>query len=110
LNTLALATKNAILIVQFAKEGFEQGAGLIEAALHAVKLRLRPVLMTAMTTGLSVIPLAIATGAGAGAMKAIGTALLGGMVTGTILVVVFAPLFYVIIEKTFGKRRKSIAV
>ncbi len=108
--TLGLATKNAILIVQFAKEGFEQGAGLIEAALHAVKLRLRPVLMTAMTTGLSVIPLAIATGAGAGAMKAIGTALLGGMVTGTILVVLFAPLFYVIIEKTFGKRKKSITV
>lgn len=110
LNTLALATKNAILIVQFAKEGFEQGAGLIEAALHAVKLRLRPVLMTAMTTGLSVTPLAIATGAGAGAMKAIGTALLGGMVTGTILVVLFAPLFYVIIEKTFGKRKKSVTM
>ncbi|RLE44851.1 hydrophobe/amphiphile efflux-1 family RND transporter, partial [Candidatus Woesearchaeota archaeon] len=109
--TLGLATKNAILIVQFAKEGVEEeGLGVISAALHAVKLRLRPILMTAMTTGLSVIPLAIATGAGAGAMKAIGTPLLGGMVTGTILVVLFAPLFYVIIEKTFGKRKKSMAV
>jgi len=104
LSTLGLATKNAILIIQFAKEGLEQGAGLIEASLHAVKLRLRPILMTSMTTGLSVLPLALATGAGAGAMVAIGTALLGGMVTGTILVVLFAPLFYVLIEKTFGKR------
>jgi len=110
LNTLGLATKNAILIVQFAKEGLEQGTGLIEASLHAVKLRLRPILMTSMTTGLSVLPLALATGAGAGAMVAIGTALLGGMVTGTILVVLFAPLFYVMIEKTFGKRRKKVTV
>jgi len=105
LNTLGLATKNAILIVQFAKEGFAQGAGLIEAALHAVKLRLRPILMTSMTTGFSVLPLALATGAGSGAMRAIGTALLGGMVTGTILVVIFVPLFYVMIEKTAGKSR-----
>ncbi|RZB37514.1 MAG: hydrophobic/amphiphilic exporter-1 (mainly G- bacteria), HAE1 family [Desulfobacteraceae bacterium Eth-SRB2] len=106
LNTLGLATKNAILIVQFAKEGLEQGTGLIEATLHAVKLRLRPILMTSMTTGLSVLPLALATGAGAGGMKAIGTALLGGMVTGTILVLLFTPLFYVLIEKTFGKRKR----
>jgi len=110
LNTLGLATKNAILIVQFARDNFKEGAGLIEAALRAVKLRLRPVLMTAMTTGLSVIPLAIATGAGAGAMKAIGTTLLGGMVTGTILVVLFTPLFYVIIEKAFGERKKSVTL
>jgi len=105
LNTLGLATKNAILIVQFSREGFKQGAGLIEAALQAVKLRLRPILMTSMTTGFSVLPLVLATGAGAGAMVAIGTALFGGMVTGTILVVVFTPLFYVLIEKTFGKRK-----
>jgi len=100
-----LATKNAILIVQFSREGFKQGAGLIEAALQAVKLRLRPILMTSMTTGFSVLPLVLATGAGAGAMVAIGTALFGGMVTGTILVVVFTPLFYVLIEKTLGKRK-----
>jgi len=106
LNTLGLATKNAILIVQFAMAGVAQGAGLIEAALQAVRLRLRPIVMTSMTTGLAVLPLAFSTGAGAGAMVAIGTAVLGGMITGTILVVLFAPLFYVLIEKIFGKQRK----
>jgi len=106
LNTLGLATKNAILIVQFALAGREEGMGLIEAALRAVKLRLRPILMTSITTGLAVLPLALSTGAGAGAMVAIGTVVLGGMVTGTFLVVLFAPLFYVLIEKTFGRRKK----
>ncbi|MEA3358194.1 MAG: efflux RND transporter permease subunit [Thermodesulfobacteriota bacterium] len=110
LNTLGLATKNAILIVQFAKAGAEQGMGIIAAALQAVRLRLRPILMTSTTTGLAVLPLALSTGAGAGAMVAIGTVVLGGMITGTILVVLFAPLFYVLIEKTFGKHRKSITV
>ncbi|MDX9979130.1 MAG: efflux RND transporter permease subunit [Lentisphaeria bacterium] len=104
LNTLGLATKNAILIVQFAMGGVAQGMGLTEAALQAVRLRLRPILMTSMTTGLSVLPLAFSTGAGAGAMNAIGTVVLGGMISGTILVVLFAPLFYVIIEKLFGKK------
>jgi len=111
MNTLGLATKNAILIVQFAKEGVEEeGLGLTEAALRAVKLRLRPIIMTSLTTGIAVLPMAFSTGAGAGAMVAIGTVVLGGMFTGTILVVLFAPLFYVMIEKTFGKRRKSITV
>jgi len=110
LNTLGLATKNAILIVQFAMAGVAQGAGLIESALQAVKLRLRPILMTSTTTGLAVLPLALSTGAGAGAMVAIGTVVLGGMITGTLLVVLFAPLFYVIIEKTFGKRKKSVTM
>ncbi|HOD84651.1 MAG TPA: efflux RND transporter permease subunit [Acidobacteriota bacterium] len=106
LNTLGLTIKNAILIVQFAKDRMTEGADLIAASVEAVKLRFRPILMTALTTGLSVIPLAIATGAGAGSMIPIGTALLGGMVTGTILVVVFTPLFYVLIEKTFGRRAR----
>ena len=109
LNTLGLATKNAILIVQFAMAGVAEGGRLIDAALQAVKLRLRPILMTSMTTGLSVLPLAFSTGAGAGAMNAIGTTVLGGMITGTILVVLFAPLFYVIIEKTFGRDRQPQA-
>ncbi len=109
LTTLGLATKNAILIVQFAKDRLEQGMGLIEASLQAVKLRLRPILMTSITTGLAVLPLALATGAGAGAMVAIGTVVLGGMITGTILVVLFTPLFYVLIEKTFGKHHRHQA-
>ncbi len=107
LTTLGLATKNAILIVQFAMSGVEQGEKLIEASLKAVRLRLRPICMTSLTTGLSVLPLALATGAGAGAMKAIGTVVLGGMITGVILVILFVPLFYVIIEKTFGRRRAT---
>ncbi|MFT3829655.1 MAG: efflux RND transporter permease subunit [Opitutaceae bacterium] len=105
LTTLGLTTKNAILIVQFAKARYEEGMGLIEATLEAAKLRLRPIVMTSLAFGFGVVPLAIAAGAGAGAMKAIGTSVLGGMVTGTVLVVVFAPLFYVLIEKTFGRRR-----
>ncbi len=109
LNTLGLATKNAILIVQFAMAGVAEGGRLIDAALQAVKLRLRPILMTSMTTGLSVLPLAFSTGAGAGAMNAIGTTVLGGMITGTILVVLFAPLFYVIIEKAFGRDKQPQA-
>jgi len=110
LNVLGLTIKNAILIVQFAKDRLEQGADVIEASIEAVKLRLRPILMTALTTGLSVVPLAIATGAGAGGMIPIGTGLLGGMVTGTILVVLFTPLFYVLIEKAFGKRTRLQAI
>jgi HAE1 family hydrophobic/amphiphilic exporter-1 len=104
LNTLGLATKNAILIVQFAMGMVGEGMGLIEAAIQAVKLRLRPILMTSTTTGLSVVPLALSTGAGAGAMNAIGTTVLGGMITGTILVLIFAPLFYVLLEG-FSRRR-----
>ena len=110
MNTLGLATKNAILIVQFAMEGVEEeGMELIPAALRAVKLRLRPILMTSLTTGIAVLPMAFSTGAGAGAMVAIGTVVMGGMFTGTILVVMFAPLFYVLIEQKFGKRRKAKA-
>ena len=109
LTTLGLTTKNAILIVQFAKARVEEGMGLIEATLEASKLRLRPIIMTSLAFGFGVMPLAFATGAGAGAQKAIGTAVLGGVVTSTFLVTVFAPLFYVLIEKLFGKRRKREA-
>jgi HAE1 family hydrophobic/amphiphilic exporter-1 len=109
LTTLGLTTKNAILIVQFAKARVEEGMGLIEATLEAAKLRLRPIVMTSLAFGFGVLPLAWATGAGAGAMNAIGTSVLGGMITGTVLVILFAPLFYVLIEKTFGKHRASAA-
>jgi len=109
LTTLGLTTKNAILIVQFAKTRVEEeGRGLIEATLEGAKLRLRPILMTSLAFGFGVLPLAFATGAGAGAQKAIGTAVLGGVVTSTFLVTLFAPLFYVLIEKTLGKSKKRI--
>ncbi|MEI7670882.1 MAG: efflux RND transporter permease subunit [Deltaproteobacteria bacterium] len=109
LTTLGLTTKNAILIVQFAKSRVEEGMGMTEATLEAAKLRLRPIIMTSLAFGFGVMPLVFANGAGAGAQKAIGTAVLGGVVTSTFLVTLFAPLFYVLIEKLFGKReeRKS---
>ncbi|MBN2085048.1 MAG: efflux RND transporter permease subunit [Anaerolineales bacterium] len=106
LTTLGLTTKNAILIVQFAKTRVEEGMGLIEATLEGAKLRLRPIVMTSLAFGFGVMPLAFASGAGAGAQKAIGTAVLGGVVTSTLLVTLFAPLFYVLIQKTLGKRKR----
>jgi HAE1 family hydrophobic/amphiphilic exporter-1 len=109
LTTLGLTTKNAILIVQFAKARAEQGMGLIEATLEAARLRLRPIVMTSLAFGFGVLPLALTTGAGAGAMNAIGTSVLGGMITGTVLVILFAPLFYVLIQKTLGKRNPQPA-
>jgi HAE1 family hydrophobic/amphiphilic exporter-1 len=109
LTTLGLTTKNAILIVQFAKDQVEAGAGLVEATLEAAKLRLRPIVMTSLAFGFGVLPLALAGGAGSGAQMAIGTAVLGGMVTSTLLVIFFAPLFYVMIYKALGMRAKPAA-
>lgn len=107
LTTMGLTTKNAILIAQFAKSGVEErGMGLIEATVEGAKLRFRPILMTSLAFGFGVLPLAITTGAGAGAQNAIGTSVLGGMVSATVLVVIFAPLFFVLIEKRFGRRQK----
>jgi HAE1 family hydrophobic/amphiphilic exporter-1 len=110
LTTLGLTTKNAILIVQFAKARVEEGMGLVEATLEGAKLRLRPIVMTSLAFGFGVMPLALASGAGAGAQKAIGTAVLGGVVTSTFLVTLFAPLFYVLIQQTFSKRHRLAAV
>ncbi|MCL2917294.1 efflux RND transporter permease subunit [Shewanella litorisediminis] len=107
LTTVGLATKNAILIVEFAKEYYEKGAGLIEATLHAVRVRLRPILMTSLAFGLGVVPLAISTGVGSGAQNAIGTGVLGGMMSSTFLGIFFVPLFFVIVERIFSKREKQ---
>jgi HAE1 family hydrophobic/amphiphilic exporter-1 len=109
LTTLGLTTKNAILIVQFAKIRVEEGMGLIEATMQAAKLRLRPIVMTSLAFGFGVLPLAIAGGAGAGAQRAIGVGVLGGVVTATFLVTLFAPLFYVAIYRMSGKHRKQEA-
>ena len=107
LTVLGLTTKNAILIVQFAKVRVEQGMGLIHATLEAAKLRLRPIVMTSMAFGFGVLPLAVANGAGAGAQKAIGTSVLGGMLTATFLAIFFIPLFYVMVVQLFGRKKKS---
>ena len=110
LTILGLTTKNAILIVQFAKARVDEGADLMEATLEAAKLRLRPIVMTSLAFGFGVLPLAVAVGAGAGAENAIGTGVLGGMVTSTFLVTLFAPLFYVVIYKALGKHRKRVTL
>jgi HAE1 family hydrophobic/amphiphilic exporter-1 len=107
LTTLGLTTKNAILIVQFAKTRLEEGMGLIEATLEGAKLRLRPIVMTSLAFGFGVLPLALATGAGAGAQKAIGTSVLGGMITATFLAIFFIPLFYVVIYQIFGSKKQA---
>jgi hydrophobe/amphiphile efflux-1 (HAE1) family protein len=103
LTTLGLTTKNAILIVQFAKGKVEEGMGVLQATLEGARLRFRPIVMTSLAFGFGVLPLALTTGAGAGAQNAIGTSVLGGMVSGTLLVTVFAPLFYVLIHGLRGK-------
>jgi multidrug efflux pump len=101
LTTIGLASKNAILIVEFAKANVESGIPVIEATLRAVHDRLRPILMTSLAFGLGVLPLALATGAGAGAQRAIGTGVFGGMLAGTFLGIFFIPLFFVTVQRLF---------
>jgi HAE1 family hydrophobic/amphiphilic exporter-1 len=104
LTTLGLTTKNAILIVQYAQIKMQEGMGLIEATLEGAKLRFRPIVMTSLAFGFGVLPLALTTGAGAGAQNAIGTSVLGGMVTGTFLAVFFIPLFYFVIYRLMERK------
>jgi HAE1 family hydrophobic/amphiphilic exporter-1 len=105
LTTMGLSTKNAILIIQFIKEQMGDGLGLVEATLAAVKIRFRPVIMTSLAFFFGTLPLATATGAGAGAMNAIGTAVTGGMLSATFIDLIFIPLFFVIISRFFGKKK-----
>jgi len=107
LTTMGLTTKNAILIAQFAKGGVEKGMGLIDATLQAVKLRFRPIVMTSLAFGFGILPLVMTSGAGAGAQNAIGTGVLGGMITATVLVLIFAPLFFVLIAQISSKNNKQ---
>jgi multidrug efflux pump len=110
LTTIGIASKNAILIVEFAKEYVERGMPLIDATLHAVRDRLRPILMTSLAFGLGVLPLAVATGAGAGAQRAIGTGVFGGMLGGTFLGIFFIPLFFVVVQRVFHGLREPAPV
>ncbi|CAA2102891.1 efflux RND transporter permease subunit [Variovorax paradoxus] len=108
LTTVGLSSKNAILIVEFAKQLQEQGKSVLDATLQAVRLRLRPILMTSLAFGFGVLPLAIGTGAGAGGRQSIGTAVLGGMVVGTALGIFFVPLFFALIRGWLaGRQRKA---
>ncbi len=105
LTTLGLTTKNAILIIQFARERMAHGEGLVAATLGAARVRLRPVIMTSLAFFFGVLPLAIATGAGAGAMKAIGTAVTGGMLSATFIDLFYIPLLFVLVSRLFKAER-----
>ncbi|MEQ9849503.1 efflux RND transporter permease subunit [Pectobacterium brasiliense] len=105
LTTVGLAAKNAILIVEFAKDLHEkEGKDIVHAAIDAAKLRLRPIIMTSMAFVLGVIPLTISSGAGAGSQHSIGTAVVGGMLSATFLAIFFVPLFYVVVVRFFNRR------
>jgi multidrug efflux pump len=106
LTTIGLAAKNAILIVEFAKAQVEKGHELLEATMEAARLRLRPILMTSLAFILGVLPLAISSGAGSGSQKAIGTGVIGGMFTATVLGIYFVPVFFVLVYR-FAQRGKT---
>ncbi|MDT8441907.1 MAG: efflux RND transporter permease subunit [Desulfuromonadales bacterium] len=105
LTTIGLSSKNAILIVEFAKAQMEQGMGLVEATLEGARLRLRPILMTSLAFFFGVLPLALNQGAGSGAQNAMGTAVNGGMVTATVLAIFLVPVFFVVVRRLFPTRR-----
>ena len=109
LTTIGLSAKNAILIVEFAKDLMEkEGKGLVEATLEASRMRLRPILMTSLAFILGVLPLAISTGAGSGAQNAVGTGVMGGMVTATALAIFFVPVFFVVVRRRFSKNKAEV--
>jgi multidrug efflux pump len=110
LTTIGLAAKNAILIVEFAKELFDKGMGIKQAVIEASRMRLRPILMTSLAFILGVLPLVISSGAGAGGRHAIGTGVTGGMIAATILAIFYVPSFFVLVMTHFGKNRRSTQV
>jgi multidrug efflux pump len=104
---IGLSAKNAILIIEFAKDLQAQGKSVVESALAAAHLRFRPIIMTSLAFGLGVLPLAIATGAGSASQRAIGTGVLGGIISGTGLAVLFVPIFFVVVRGIFhGSERQ----
>ncbi|MBS0848976.1 multidrug efflux RND transporter permease subunit AcrB [Citrobacter sp. JGM124] len=109
LTTIGLSAKNAILIVEFAKDLMEkEGKGLVEATLEAVRMRLRPILMTSLAFILGIMPLVLSNGAGSGAQNAVGTGVMGGMVTATVLAIFFVPVFFVVVRRRFSRKSEDI--
>ncbi|MCF5873554.1 efflux RND transporter permease subunit [Aeromonas veronii] len=109
LTTIGLSAKNAILIVEFAKELYDKGMGLGEAVVEAARLRLRPILMTSLAFILGVLPLVISSGAGASSRNAIGTGVMGGMISATVLAIFFVPLFFVLVMRYFTSHHSKEA-
>jgi multidrug efflux pump len=107
LTTVGLSAKNAILIVEFARELQAQGRSAFEAAVESARLRLRPILMTSMAFVLGVLPLAISNGAGSGSQHAVGTGVIGGMLTATFLAIFMIPMFFVVITEKFGRSKPT---
>jgi multidrug efflux pump len=103
LTTLGLSTKNAILIIQFIKGQLHEGHELVEATLSAVRIRLRPVIMTSLAFFFGTMPLALTRGAGAAAQNAIGTAVTGGLLSATFIDLIFIPFFFVMVSRLFGR-------
>jgi multidrug efflux pump len=109
LTTIGLSTKNAILIIQFIKDQMNHGLGLVEATRTAVKIRLRPVLMTSLAFFFGTLPLALTKGAGAGAQNAIGTAVTGGLLSATFIDLIFIPFFFVLVSRVFSRKKDKEA-
>jgi multidrug efflux pump len=107
LTVVGLSAKNAILIIEFAKEHQEEGYSLKEAVMTAARQRLRPIIMTSLAFGLGVVPLFIATGPGSGSQNAIGTSVVGGVVTATFLGIFFIPMFYIWVRSLFPHKYKN---
>ncbi|QGU12476.1 efflux RND transporter permease subunit [Leclercia sp. J807] len=108
LTTIGLSAKNAILIVEFAKDLMEkEGKGIIEATLEASRMRLRPILMTSLAFILGVLPLVISHGAGSGAQNAVGTGVMGGMLSATLLAIFFVPVFFVVVRRRFTRHQEQ---
>jgi multidrug efflux pump len=107
---IGLSAKNAILIIEFAKDLVDQGEDLLDATLKAARLRLRPIIMTSLAFILGVVPLAIATGAGSAAQNAIGIGVLGGMLSATLLGIFFVPSFFVVIRRLSNREKREKTV
>jgi multidrug efflux pump len=109
LTTIGLSAKNAILIVEFAEAAYMRGASLMDAAIEAARLRLRPIIMTSLAFVAGVMPLAVSTGAGANSRISIGTGVVGGTLTATVLAIFMVPLFFVLVRKLFKDRPEDSA-
>ncbi|PZN31746.1 MAG: hydrophobe/amphiphile efflux-1 family RND transporter, partial [Proteobacteria bacterium] len=109
LTTIGLAAKNAVLIVEFAKDNFDRGQSLLQAVTQAAEQRLRPIIMTSLAFSFGVLPLAISSGAGSGAQNAVGTGVIGGMVASTFLAIFFVPVFFVVVLRWFKVKPTKVA-